>query len=226
MTETLEERARIFATEAHERAGQKRKYTNEPYITHPAAVVELVRSVPHTEEQLAAAWLHDTVEDTGATIDEIYDRFGQEVARYVSFLTDVSKPSDGTRVQRKAIDREHTYRAPAPVKTVKLADLIDNGVNILERDPEFARVYLAEKALLLEVLREGDSTLWARADAIVSSSQQVQADLDKALRTSALELVQSLGAVGVRGSPEVLQRYRQAFDEVSRIVHPYRRYLK
>ncbi len=222
----LEHRAALFAADAHAKIDQRRKYTNAPYIEHPRAVVELVRSVPHTDEMLAAAWLHDTVEDTGVLIDEIYDRFGQEVARYVAFLTDVSKPSDGSRAQRKAIDRAHTYLAPAEVKTIKLADLIDNGANILERDPEFARVYLGEKALLLEVLREGDPTLWARAAAIIDDSQQVQANLDKALRTSALELVQSLGAIGVRGSPETLRRYRRAFDEVSRIVHPYRRYLK
>lgn len=222
----LEHRAALFAADAHGKIDQRRKYTNTPYIEHPRAVVELVRSVPHTDEMLATAWLHDTVEDTGVTIDEIYDRFGQEVAQYVSFLTDVSKPSDGTRAQRKAIDREHTYRAPAPVKTVKLADLIDNGTNILERDPEFARVYLSEKALLLEVLREGDPTLWARAATIIDESQETQGALDKALRTHALELVQSLGAIGVRGSPAALERYRHAVDQVSRCVHPHRHYLK
>lgn len=163
----LENRARFFATVAHERVGQKRKYTGEPYVNHPEAVAALVRSVPHTEAMLAAAWLHDTVEDTGVTLDEIRSLFGEEVAGLVGWLTDVSRPEDGNREARKAKDRAHTSLAPPEAKTIKLADLIDNSESILKRDPKFAAVYLHEKALLLEVLREGDPTLWARADAIV-----------------------------------------------------------
>ncbi len=71
MMDSLEEQARRYATQAHAEAGQRRKYTDEPYIVHPAAVVELVRSVSHDEHLLAAAWLHDTVEDTGTTLSDI-----------------------------------------------------------------------------------------------------------------------------------------------------------
>jgi (p)ppGpp synthase/HD superfamily hydrolase len=159
----LETRARDFATAAHARVGQKRKYTGEPYIRHPTAVAELVRGVPHTEEMLAAAWLHDTVEDTGVTFKEIEEEFGTKVAVLVEWLTDVSKPEDGNRKARKAKDREHIAQAPPEAKTVKLADLIDNGTSITALDPDFAKVYLAEKALLLPALREGDASLWAVA---------------------------------------------------------------
>jgi hypothetical protein len=55
-THTLAERARAYATMAHERIGQRRKYTDEPHITHPAAVVALVWSIPHDEAMIAAAW--------------------------------------------------------------------------------------------------------------------------------------------------------------------------
>lgn len=108
---------------------------------------------------ICAAWLHDTVEDTPATLDEVERVFGFEVAALVEMLTDVSKPSDGNRAVRKAIDREHTAKASPQAKTIKLADLIDNTRSITEHDPKFAAVYLAEKALLLEVLRDGDATL-------------------------------------------------------------------
>src|SRR5580704_307796 len=81
MRSELEEQARKFATAAHARVDQKRKYTNAPYITHPAAVVEIMRSVPHTEEMLAAAWLHDTVEDCGVGIAAIFRYFGPRVGR-------------------------------------------------------------------------------------------------------------------------------------------------
>lgn len=164
----MEQRAKDFATRYHGSIDHRRKYTGEPYITHPAAVVELVRSVPHTEAMICAAWLHDTVEDTPATLDEIERVFGGTVAALVEMLTDVSKPSDGKRAVRKAIDREHTAKASPEAKTIKLADLIDNTKSIAAHDPKFARVYLAEKALLLEVLKEGDAVLLEMAHSFMT----------------------------------------------------------
>jgi len=155
----MEMRAREYATRCHDAVWQKRKYTGEPYINHPAAVVELVRSVPHTEAMLCAAWLHDAVEDTHATLWAIEKMFTPEIASLVEMLTDVSRPSDGNRAARKARDRFHTSVASPAAKTIKLADLIDNTKSITAHDQTFAKVYLAEKALLLEVLQEGDATL-------------------------------------------------------------------
>jgi (p)ppGpp synthase/HD superfamily hydrolase len=161
----LEQRARAFATWAHR--DQKRKYTGDPYIVHPSAVADIVRSVPHTEEMLAAAWLHDTVEDTEATLADVETVFGFTVASLVDQLTDVSRPEDGNRKARKSKDREHSAMSTPEAKTVKLADLIDNSRSILAHDPDFARVYLEEKRQLLTVLREGDGALWATASGMV-----------------------------------------------------------
>ena len=158
-------RAKAFATERH--TGQVRKYTGEPYICHPAALVEIVRVRPHTPEMIAAAWLHDTVEDTETTLAEIEEHFGDQVSILVEMLTDVSRPCDGNRAERKALDRKHTARASPEAQTIKLADLIHNSGDIVEFDPSFAKVYLAEKKLLLEVLTEGDHVLWERANIIV-----------------------------------------------------------
>ncbi|WP_019583824.1 HD domain-containing protein [Thioalkalivibrio sp. ALE16] len=155
----LEARARQFATEAHEGVGQVRKYTGDPYIVHPGAVADLVRTVDHTEAMLAAAWLHDTVEDTDVELPDIEREFGGEVASLVYWLTDVSRPEDGNRRQRKALDRAHLAQAPAAAQTVKLADLIDNSRSIFQHDPGFARVYLDEKRMLLDVLEAGDPRL-------------------------------------------------------------------
>lgn len=163
MKSYLEEKARRFATAAHESIDHRRKYTGEPYIVHPAAVVELVRGVPHTDAMLAAAWLHDTVEDTPITLADIEREFGMEVASLVEQLTDVSKPVDGNRRLRKEIERAHTAKASPPAKTIKLADLIDNARSILARDQSFAVVFLAEKRSLLEVLGDGDATLMSIA---------------------------------------------------------------
>ena len=166
----LEQRAREFATKAHE--GQHRKYTGEPYIAHPEAVAELVRTVPHSDHMLAAAWLHDTVEDTDTMLLEILEVFGSDVAVLVEGLTDISRPSDGNRAVRKAIDREHTSRAVWAAKTIKLADLIDNSRSITAHDPQFAKVYMKEKALLLDVLTEGDQKLLGIARGIVDSHNE------------------------------------------------------
>lgn len=170
---TLIQRASEFAAHAHGSIDHRRKYTGEPYIVHPAEVAELVASVGGTEEMIAAAWLHDVVEDTGTTINTIFTLFGPTVAQYVEGLTDVSKPEDGNRKIRKQKDLEHTAQQDPDVKTIKLADLISNSRSILLSDhPEaraFAKLYAKEKAQLLEVLTEGDQTLLAHARALVSS---------------------------------------------------------
>ena len=158
------EKARIFATASHAAVAQLRKYTNEPYIVHPAEVFSIVSRVDGaTEEMMAAAWLHDTVEDTGVTIEVIREMFGKEVAELVGWLTDVSRPEQGNRATRKAIDRAHTAMAPADAQTIKLADLISNSRSIMEHDATFAKTYLAEKRLLLEVMTKGDRGLFAEA---------------------------------------------------------------
>ena len=159
----LIEHARTFATSAHERIGHQRKYNNQPYQVHLQAVADLVASVTDDAEMIAAAWLHDTVEDTSATLDDIAENFGAAVAELVESLTDVSMPSDGNRVIRKSIDRDHSALASARAKTVKLADLIDNCKDIVTHDERFARVYLVEMGFLLKVLEDGDQTLLTEA---------------------------------------------------------------
>lgn len=167
-------KAQVFAGFHHASINQMRKYTNEPYIVHPAAVAKIVSTVPHTEAMIAAAWLHDTVEDTPATLDMIKAEFGEEIASLVEMLTDVSMPEDGNRVKRKAIDRAHTAQASPAAKTIKLADLIHNSESILKHDVQFAKVYMAEKTELLKVLGEGDSDLFKKASAIVSYYKEQQ----------------------------------------------------
>jgi guanosine-3',5'-bis(diphosphate) 3'-pyrophosphohydrolase len=160
-------KAREFADHAH--AGQARKYTDEPYITHPIAVVKILASVCIDEDMLVAAYLHDTVEDTDVTLEMIQKRFGDRVASLVNDLTDVSTPEDGSRKVRKAKDLIHTSLAHPDAKTIKLADLIHNTSSLLKHDPEFAKVYMAEKRALLHALREGNGTLYHEACQIVDA---------------------------------------------------------
>jgi (p)ppGpp synthase/HD superfamily hydrolase len=81
-------RAEAFATTAH--AGQKRKGTDLPYIVHPAEVAGiLARLYPSLRSLIAAGWLHDTVEDTSVTIEDITKAFGYSVANLVAGATAV-----------------------------------------------------------------------------------------------------------------------------------------
>lgn len=147
-----------FATKAHD--GQVRKYTGEPYINHPIEVAKIVASVTDDCECICAALLHDVIEDCGVTKKDLIDYgFGFTIAEMVCQLSDVSKPEDGNRAERKRIDREHTANAWDKTKTVKLADIISNTKSICEHDPEFARVYMAEKEMLLCVLDGGSPDL-------------------------------------------------------------------
>lgn len=169
---TLTDRARRYASKAHASIDQRRKYTGDPYIVHPQAVMEIVRSVPHTEAMLAAAWLHDTVEDTPITLNDVINHFGEEVATLVEMLTNPATRPDDNRIQSKNRDRHHMAQASPDAKTIKLADLIDNLRSVLTYDVEFAKTYLIEKRLQLEVLKEGDTTLWNNARQIIDEGLQ------------------------------------------------------
>ncbi|MEA3242180.1 MAG: HD domain-containing protein [Pseudomonadota bacterium] len=162
----LVERASDYATKAHQRIDQRRKYSKQPYHVHLQSVAGLVAGVSDDEEAIAAAWLHDTVEDTPATLEDIEENFGQSVAELVEELTDVSKPGDGNRAKRKAIDRSYIAQASPRAKTVKLADLIDNCRDITKHDERFARVYLVEMGALLDVLGDGNETLYQQASGL------------------------------------------------------------
>lgn len=165
--QTLEERAQRYASKAHAAADQRRKYTDEPYIVHPAAVVELVRSVSDDEEMLAAAWLHDTVEDTSSTLEDIRTHFGERVMSLVEMLTNQGAVAGQNRIARKLAHFRHTQQASADAQTIKLADIIDNTRSIIHFDPHFARVYLIEKRVQIRLLTAGHAALHQMAEQII-----------------------------------------------------------
>ncbi|MCY1169396.1 RelA/SpoT family protein [compost metagenome] len=151
--------AMMFARRAH--AAQVRKYTGNPYADHLAEVAGIVAAVANPIRQdwaamVATAWLHDTVEDCGVAVDEIYERFGFTVANGVKLLSDLE---EGNRATRKAASRVRLAGAPDWVQTIKCADLISNTSSIVRHDPEFAVVYIEEKRLLLDVMTKADPRL-------------------------------------------------------------------
>ncbi len=161
--------AMLFAMRAHESIDQRRKFTGEPYINHPMEVARILEYAADsvTPEMYAAAYLHDVVEDTPVTLEEIREAFGPIVAQLVDDLTDVSRPEDGNRAARKAKDLAHTAGICPEAQTVKLADIISNTRDIITHAPDFAKVYLPEKKAQLEVLTMGDKVLHAYASRLV-----------------------------------------------------------
>ena len=83
---TLLDRAIVFAVRAH--AGTERRGKGFPYIVHPMEAVEIVATITRDQELLAAAVLHDTVEDTDVTIEQIRTEFGERVASFVAAESD------------------------------------------------------------------------------------------------------------------------------------------
>lgn len=156
-------KAKIFATAAHEAVGQVRRYTGEPFINHPARVAGMIAELRVEPEVVAAAWLHDVVEDTKVTLGVLREAFGPRVCAMVDLLTCPPRLRE-TRAMRKSRAMKQVRNAPTSVQSIKLADLLDNGKSLVVHDPVFARVWLGEMVLWLDVLEGGHPVLLAGAE--------------------------------------------------------------
>ena len=120
-TELLD-RAIIFAVRAH--AGTERRGKGFPYIVHPMEAVEIVATITPDQELLAAAALHDTVEDTDVTIDDIRKEFGERIASLV--MVESVADDEGTWHERKQKAIDLIANAPLDAKIVALGDKLSN----------------------------------------------------------------------------------------------------
>jgi (p)ppGpp synthase/HD superfamily hydrolase len=133
-----------FAQMAHE--GQVRKYTGEPYIVHPLRVAALSGD--------PAAVLHDVIEDTSVTAEDLRREFGDEVARLVEELSNPShdpEHKNKPRAERKALDLEHARKMSPRAMLIKAADRIDNLSDMSKAGGEFLALYARESRALMEV---------------------------------------------------------------------------
>jgi hypothetical protein len=160
-------RALAFATKAHQ--GQTRKYTHAPYIVHPIAVAQMVWACGNMGgPAVCAALLHDTIEDCDVTYHDIGGEFGTYVADRVQALTDQADPA-WSRATRKAWEAGRLSTCGRVVQTIKCADLHHNTMDIVPYDSGFAKVYLAEKRVVLQGLVRADARLlkatWSQLNA-------------------------------------------------------------
>ena len=124
---TLLDRAIIFAVRAH--AGTERRGKGFPYIVHPMEAVEIVATMTPDQELLAAAVLHDTVEDTDVTIEQIRTEFGERVASFVAAESDEphQRPDSVENWHdRKQAAINRIARASRDAKIVALGDKLSN----------------------------------------------------------------------------------------------------
>lgn len=119
--QSLLEDAVCFAAERHK--GAKRKGTSRPYILHPLAALQILVSMDADLHLMAAGVLHDTLEDTDATLQELLDRFGPDVAALVSGH---SEDKRGTWQERKQQNIDNLAHAGLREKMLVIADKVAN----------------------------------------------------------------------------------------------------
>ncbi|MBR4980495.1 MAG: bifunctional (p)ppGpp synthetase/guanosine-3',5'-bis(diphosphate) 3'-pyrophosphohydrolase [Bacteroidales bacterium] len=123
----LLDRAILFAVKAH--SGTERRGKGFPYIVHPMEAMEIVATMTSDQELLAAAVLHDTVEDTSVTIEEIRQQFGERIATIVENESDKiieNKSEEESWHERKRAAIERLAKAPHDAKIVALGDKLSN----------------------------------------------------------------------------------------------------
>ena len=129
----LVKEAESFARRNHQ--GQTRKgVAREPYITHVEEVATLVREFGGTDIAIAAAWLHDVVEDCDPTIDDISERFGAAVAKVVLEVTD---NKDLPKSARKHLQVESANHKSPEACLIKWADKTSNLLSVANSPPDW-----------------------------------------------------------------------------------------
>ena len=167
-----------FATIAH--GEQKRKYTPERYIVHPIRVMETCRRFTSDTCILAAALLHDVLEDTKIQTAELESFLKTQMnagmalrtLQLVIDLTDVYVKKDYPKLNRRSRKSKELLRlekTSPDSQTIKYADIIDNSKEIIEHDPDFAKVYLFECRTNLKKLNKGNQELYHEALNLVNS---------------------------------------------------------
>jgi (p)ppGpp synthase/HD superfamily hydrolase len=167
--------AASFAAQAHK--DQKRKYSGEPYINHPLRVAAILEDLHFPQFAIAAALLHDVVEDCNVGELDLLKEFGHDITRTVMGVTNPSQtiypegsPNRPNRAARKAMDREWLAKGDYFIHSLKLADMIDNLASILEEDKDFAHVYVKEKKQLLPLLQNGHIGLYKQVEKILENA--------------------------------------------------------
>jgi (p)ppGpp synthase/HD superfamily hydrolase len=160
-----------FANKAH--GDQKRRYTPDKYVVHPIRVMELCKEYTNDVTVLAAALLHDVLEDTAVDKNAMLqflmtvmdEKNVRRTLALVIELTDVYIKADypsWNRRKRKEAETVRLERAGREAQTIKYADIIDN-IRELPQDDDFSIVFLKECKSLLKRMNKGNLELYQKA---------------------------------------------------------------
>jgi (p)ppGpp synthase/HD superfamily hydrolase len=170
--DTILRKIAAFADKAH--GNQQRKYKEERYIEHPLRVMRICKSYGYPLPVLAAAILHDVLEDT-ATTDKQIRNFLSTILNeadtahtldLVIELTDVYTKHQYpkfNRRRRRAWEAERLENISAEAQTIKYADIIDNASGMSQHGDDFAPVFLRECRMLIQKMKQGDANLREKA---------------------------------------------------------------
>jgi len=158
----LVKRAKVFVSSHQQRIAAQYNPARQSHELHLKAVAQIVDSVTGDEEMVAAAWLHDIVEETGVTIGDLRRNFGERVAKLVTEVTPVSRPGDGDQNSRRQRDLHHFAGASPETKTILLADVIDTARDLYKNDKAAFTAYLPQVRELAQLLIGGDPMLLDR----------------------------------------------------------------
>jgi len=146
---TLFQKAHQFAKQKHSR--QKRKFTGEPYIGHPENVFNVLAQITDDVNVLAAGLLHDTIEDTETTYEDIKLKFNQKIADLVLELTSDRDQIRLLGKEQYLVQKMSSMSDRAFI--IKLVDRMDNLKDLDKTDCDFTKKYVEETEFILKNLK-------------------------------------------------------------------------
>lgn len=169
----LYEMTKLYTKAAHDACGQVRKLSGEPYWVHPIGVADIVARYTDDIATIQGALLHDVIEDTKITRDQLVDVFGQEVGDIVQGCSDPQqKDPNMPRSVRKRINREHAAQQNSKVQNIKVADSIYNLLDMEGMDRESCIQYLKEKEQMIDMMILADDDLQWYAYGVIESLKE------------------------------------------------------
>ena len=165
-TEEIAEVTKAYAYSAKVHGGQKR-YSGEPYLIHPMEVTSILADIRLDKESIITGLLHDTIEDTLATKDDITRIFGEEVCALVDGVTKISKLKISSTFEKQAEDFRKLILATGKdirVILVKLADRLHNIRTISHLPEERKRIFAKETVDLYAPLADRLGIYWIRTE--------------------------------------------------------------
>jgi guanosine-3',5'-bis(diphosphate) 3'-pyrophosphohydrolase len=182
MQHSILETVTQYADAAH--GEQLRKYSRDRYIVHPVRVMKICKRYSDNVQMHAAALLHDVLEDTHVTADEmsiflksVFNlREANETLRMVVELTDIYTKKAYPHLKRRArkdLEIIRLSKISIDAQTIKYADIMDNAKDIMIHDVDFATVYLKESQRLLEEMNQGNKILYNEVLTFLEEGQTI-----------------------------------------------------